>query len=168
MTEINPKTFWNAVGQRAMGVSVVTARGSDGPAGFLGLSTAHVCADPPTMLVSIDMRTSALQAVQQSRHFAINYLAHDQQAIADIFGGKSELKGADRFSTAAWDTLSSGAPVLRDAAGVIDCTLEEGIERFGVVIAIGRVVDFATSTRPPLVFFRGRYISTSPAEDTPR
>jgi flavin reductase (DIM6/NTAB) family NADH-FMN oxidoreductase RutF len=160
MKEIDAKAFWGAVGQRAMGVSVVTASGADGPAGFLGLSTAHVCADPPMMLVSIDRRTSALQYVLGGRHFAINYLAHDQQAIAEIFGGKSSLKGADRFTAGAWGALSSGAPVLQDAAGAIDCILEEAIERFGVVIAIGRVIDFSVSTRAPLVFLRGQYIST--------
>jgi flavin reductase (DIM6/NTAB) family NADH-FMN oxidoreductase RutF len=165
MQQIDAKTFWGAVGQRAMGVSVVAATGSDGPAGFLGLSTAHVCADPPMMLVSIDKRTSALQAVLESRHFAINYLAAGQQAIADIFGGKSSLKGAERFSADAWGILSSGAPVLQDAAGAIDCMLEETIERFGIVIAIGRVVDFRPSVRDPLVFFRGQYVSTSPQTD---
>ena len=159
MKDMNPKEFWSAVGQRAMGVSVVTASGAEGPAGFLGLSTAHVCADPPLMLVSIDKKTSALQSVLASRHYAINYLAHDQQAIADIFGGKSALKGAERFTTAAWGKLSSGAPTLQDAAGVIDCVLEEAIERFGVVIALGRVVDFSTSSREPLVFLRGQYVS---------
>jgi flavin reductase (DIM6/NTAB) family NADH-FMN oxidoreductase RutF len=168
MKEIDAKSFWGAVGQRAMGVSVVTASGADGPAGFLGLSTAHVCADPPLMLVSIDKRTSALQAVLGSRHFAINYLASDQQEIAEIFGGKSDLKGADRFSVGVWEALSSGAPVLRDSAGAIDCVLEEAIERFGVVIAIGRVVDFSAGTRDPLVFFRGKYISASPKEDAAR
>jgi flavin reductase (DIM6/NTAB) family NADH-FMN oxidoreductase RutF len=168
MKEIDAKAFWGAVGQRAMGVSVVTASGAEGPAGFLGLSTAHVCADPPTMLVSIDQRTSALQTVLASRHFAINYLAHDQQTIAEIFGGKSPLKGADRFSADAWGALSSGAPVLRAAAGAIDCVLEEAIERFGVVIAIGRVVDFSASTRDPLIFFRGRYISAPLAGETAR
>jgi flavin reductase (DIM6/NTAB) family NADH-FMN oxidoreductase RutF len=55
---------------------------------------------------------------------------------------------------------------LRDAAGAIDCTLEEGIERVGVVIAIGRVVDFTTSKRPPLIFLRGQYVST-PATEGP-
>lgn len=168
MKDIDAKAFWGAVGQRALGVSVVTASGADGPAGFLGLSAAHVCADPPMMLVSIDKRTSALQAVLQSRHFAINYLARHQQEIADIFGGKSSLKGADRFKTAVWGVLSSGAPVLQDAAGAIDCMLEETIERFGVVIAIGRVVDFSAGTSEPLIFFRGRYISTPPKAEAGR
>ena len=156
MKVIDAKAFWSAVGQRALGASVVTATGSDGPAGFLGLSTAHVCADPPTMLVSIDKRTSALAAILESRHFAINYLAGDQGDIADIFGGKSELKGSDRFSRGAWATLSTGAPVLAEAAGAIDCTLEETIERHGVVIALGRVVDFAATTREPLILLRGK------------
>jgi flavin reductase (DIM6/NTAB) family NADH-FMN oxidoreductase RutF len=159
MQEMNAKNFWNAVGQRAMGVSIVTATGTGGPAGFLGLSTAHVCADPPLMLVSIDKKTSALQPVLESRHYAINYLAQDQQGLADIFSGKSELKGAERFSTASWSKLTSGAPALQDAAGVIDCVLEEPIERFGVVICVGRVVDFATSDRAPLIFFRGKYLA---------
>src|SRR5215211_4839463 len=133
MQNIDAKAFWSAVGQRAMGVSIVTACGADGPAGFLGLSTAHVCADPPIMLVSIDKRTSALQAILESRCFAINYLSRDQQAIADVFGGKSAAKGAERFASGSWGRLSTGAPVLADGAGAIDCALEETIERFGVV-----------------------------------
>jgi flavin reductase (DIM6/NTAB) family NADH-FMN oxidoreductase RutF len=157
MTLIDAKAFWGAVGQRALGVSVVTARGPDGPAGFLGLSSAHVCADPPTMLVSIDRKTAALEAVLAARHFAINYLAEDQRPISDAFGGRTEAKGAQRFESATWTALSSGAPVLADAAGAIDCTLENTVEHHGVVIAIGRVVDFVAGSRPPLVFFRGKY-----------
>lgn len=156
---IDQKAFWGAVGQRVLGVSIVTAAGADGPAGFLGLSSAHVCAEPPTMLVSIDKRTSALQAVLQGRHFAINYLARDQQAIADAFGGRTEAKGADRFASGSWGKLTTGAPILTDGLGAIDCTLEETIERHGIMITLGRVVDFATSTREPLVFLRGKYVT---------
>ncbi|HET9904877.1 MAG TPA: flavin reductase family protein [Xanthobacteraceae bacterium] len=159
MQQIDPKAFWTAVGQRALGASVVTARGPQGPAGFLGLSTAHVCADPPTMLVSIDKRTAALDAIREARHFAISYLASDQGELAEIFGGRTPLKGADRFGRGTWTTLSTGAPVLADAAGAIDCTLEETLERHGVVIALGRVVDFAESTREPLVMLRGRTVA---------
>ena len=51
---IDPKAFWMALGQRATGMTVVTAEGDDGPTGFLGLSAAHVTASPATMLVSVD------------------------------------------------------------------------------------------------------------------
>jgi flavin reductase (DIM6/NTAB) family NADH-FMN oxidoreductase RutF len=87
-TPIDARTFWRMLGMRAVGVTVITAQGEDGPAGFLALSATHVTADPPSMLVSIDDRTAALKAVQHSGHFAINYLSAADQALADSFGGR--------------------------------------------------------------------------------
>jgi flavin reductase (DIM6/NTAB) family NADH-FMN oxidoreductase RutF len=155
--QIDAKTFWRALGMRATGVVVATARGPDGPAGFLALSATHVTADPPTMLVSIDKRTAALNAVLHGRHFALNFLAAGDQALAEMFGGRGEARGADRFAPERWGMLTSGAPVLNDAVGAIDCVLEETIERFGVIIAIGRVVDVVVREGEPLLFFRGTY-----------
>ncbi len=156
---IDQRTFWRAIGNRASGSTVVTARSADGPAGFLGLSAAHVCADPPLMLVSIDKRTSALQTILAARHFALNFLPREAAGIADMFGGKGAQKGAERFDTGNWGTLRTGAPVLLDAVGAIDCSVEETIERHGVVIVIGRVVAVMDGgDRAPLVHFRGGYL----------
>src|ERR1700742_46272 len=91
---IDTKQFWQAIGQRATGSTIVTARAGGGPAGLLGLSATHLCADPPAMMVSIDKRTSALPAILEAGHLAINYLSSTQRELADIFGGKSDLKGA--------------------------------------------------------------------------
>lgn len=155
---IDPKTFWRAIGERAVGAAIVTASDENGPAGFLALSATHLSADPPMMMVSIDKRTSALATVLNAKHFAINYLAVGSEGIIDIFGGKSLLKGADRFEAGRWTTLSSGAPIYTDAAGALDCVLDEVIERHGAVIAIGRLVDFTSATgRDPLVSYRGAY-----------
>src|SRR5215831_8435344 len=99
---IDVRTFWRAIGQRATGSTVVTASSAEGPAGFLGLSATHLTADPPLMMVSIDKRTSALATILAARHFAINYLPKDAMAIADMFGGKGERKGADRFEVGRW------------------------------------------------------------------
>jgi flavin reductase (DIM6/NTAB) family NADH-FMN oxidoreductase RutF len=156
---IDMKQFWQAIGQRATGSTIVTARSEAGPAGLLGLSATHLCADPPIMMVSVDKRTSALPTILEARHFAINYLSSAQRSLADIFGGKSDLKAADRFTTASWGRLATGAPTLDGAVGVIDCELVETIERYNVVIVLGSVV--ATSSNPdaaPLVHFRGGYL----------
>jgi flavin reductase (DIM6/NTAB) family NADH-FMN oxidoreductase RutF len=156
---IDAKTFWRALGMRAVGVTVVTAQGEDGPAGFLALSATHVTADPPSMLVSIDDRTQALNAVLHGRHFAINYLAATDQELADSFGGRGPLKGADRFAAGRWRTLETGAPVLADAIGTIDCVLAETFRYHSTTIAVGRVAAFALSDRRnPLVFFGGQYL----------
>lgn len=157
---IDPGSFWRAIGQRATGATIVTAQSSVGPAGLLALSATHVTADPPTMLVSIDNKTSALANVLDAKHFAINYLPQGAEDIVELFSGKSALKGADRFEAGRWGTLTTGAPAYNDAIGVIDCTLEEVIERHGVSIVLGRVVDFrADPDGAPLVYFRGGYLA---------
>ena len=157
---IGVKSFWQAIGQRAVGATIVTAAGSGGPAGLLGLSATHVTADPPTMLVSIDNKTSALASVLEAKHFAINYLPQGAEDIVEAFSGKSPLKGAERFEAGRWGTLATGAPVYNDAIGAIDCELEEVVERHGVSIVLGRVVDFrADPEGAPLVYYRGGYLA---------
>jgi flavin reductase (DIM6/NTAB) family NADH-FMN oxidoreductase RutF len=157
---IDARTFWQAVGQRATGSTIVTARSAEGPAGFLGLSATHVCADPPLMLVAIDKRTSALATILAARHFALNYLPSEARAIVDAFSGRTPQKGADRFQDGQWQTHVTGAPVFADAVGAIECRLEETIERHGVVIALGRVVNICLgNSNTPLVHFRGGYLA---------
>jgi flavin reductase (DIM6/NTAB) family NADH-FMN oxidoreductase RutF len=156
--DIDVKTFWRALGVRASAVAVVTAQGSDGPSGFLALSATHLTADPPMLTVSIDKRTGTLAAVRHARHFAINYLPRGEEALADMFGGKGGVRGANRFASGRWTTLTTGAPILDNAIGALDCTLEDAVERFDTVIAIGRLVDFTgRDDGEPLLFFRGGY-----------
>lgn len=153
------RTFWRALGSRAIGVAVVTAKGTNGPAGFLALSATHLTANPPTMLVSIGQSTSALAPILESRHFAINYVAKEREDLAREFGGQGSLKGADRFVAGQWTTLKTGAPALVGAVGVLDCELEEAIERHGTTIAIGKIVAFTQSSgAQPLISFAGKYL----------
>ena len=111
------------------------------------------------MLVTVDKRTSALQTILDAKHFAINYLPQGASELADVFGGKTALKGAERFGTATWQSLRTGAPVLDGAVGAIDCELAEAIERHGVMLLLGTVVATrANPERTPLVHFRGGYL----------
>jgi len=152
------KEFWKTLGTRAIGMTIVTARGADGAAGFVGLSAAHVSADPPTMLVSIDRKTSALAPILESRHFAINYLAKGQERLAELFGRRT-ADYAERFSSPDWTSLETGAPVLSTALGAFDCALDRTVELPDTVIAIGKVVGwFASETGDPLIFFRGKVL----------
>ncbi len=111
------------------------------------------------MLVSIDAKTSALSAIRDSEHFAINYLPRGTEDVVDLFSGKSEKKGRDRFEADRWGYLATGAPTFKGAVGVMDCKLEETIERHGTILALGRVVAIAGDAEAdPLVYFRGGYL----------
>ena len=154
---VDVKTFWQTLGERAIGMTVVTASDDNGPAGFLGLSATHVTASPPTMLVSIDRKTSALSAVTSSEHFAVNFLHADDGHVADAFSGKAGLSGSERFLDGEWTTLVTGAPVHSRALGAFDCRVEKIIEHGDIAIVIGAVVGtHAAGEGQPLIFFRGK------------
>jgi flavin reductase (DIM6/NTAB) family NADH-FMN oxidoreductase RutF len=156
-TGIDMKTFWTTLGQRATGMTVVTADSDEGPTGFLGLSASHVAADPATMLVSVDRKTSALAGIASRRHFAINFLPADAGKVADAFGGKAGLSGADRFAAGEWTTLATGAPVYKQALGVFDCAVTDIIERGNISIIIGTVAGASSRMDgEPLIYFRGK------------
>ncbi|QFR34939.1 flavin reductase family protein [Ancylobacter sp. TS-1] len=157
---VDAKTFWRVLSERATGMTVVTAQGEDGPAGFLGLSAAHVAADPPTLLVSVDAKTSALGAILARRHFAVNFLPAGAAHVADAFSGRTGLSGADRFVAGEWGALATGAPVFLGALGVFDCAVDQVVERGSISIVIGTVVGArAAGSGEPLVFFRGKTIA---------
>jgi flavin reductase (DIM6/NTAB) family NADH-FMN oxidoreductase RutF len=163
---IGPGEFWKAIGTRAVGASVVTAQGAEGPAGFLGLSATHLSASPPMLMVSVGNTTSALAAIHNAAHFAINYLLLGDRDLIDVFGGKTDRKGADRFDPDRWSTLSSGAPALKNALGVLDCRLEELIERQGATIAIGRLIDFRMGSGEPALTYHGGVATLLPSVPT--
>ena len=155
--KVDVKTFWRTLSERVTGVTIVTARDELGPAGFLALSAAHVTADPPTMLVSVDKRTSALATILSSGHFAVNYLPAGADGVADAFSGKTGLSGANRFVEGQWDTLATGAPVFKEALGAFDCVVDDVIQRGDTSIVIGTAVATTVdSSRSPLIFFRGK------------
>jgi flavin reductase (DIM6/NTAB) family NADH-FMN oxidoreductase RutF len=156
-TEIDGKAFWTALGQRATGMTVVTTDSDEGPQGFLGLSAAHVAASPPTMLVSVDRKTSALAGILARRHFAVNFLPAEATKVADAFGGRAGISGADRFAPGEWQVLTTGAPVYSDALGAFDCEVDDVVQRGDISIIIGKVVAVAFRfDGDPLVFFRGK------------
>lgn len=156
--DIDAAAFWRSLGQRASPVAIVTADNGGKPAGFFALSAAHVSADPPTMLASIDRKTAALEVVLAARHFAVNYLSAGQQKIAEAFAGKTAAKGAARFTAGHWTTLQTGAPILEDAVSAFDCTLDQVIERQNTVIVIGLVAALAFSeNNETLIYCSGSY-----------
>ncbi len=153
--KIEARAFWQIIGERPIGATIVTTRNEAGqPNGFLGLSAAHISASPPKMLVSIDRKTSALADIVQTGRFALNFLPAEASDLAGAFG----KSGPKPFETDDWDTLSTGAPALKTALGVMDCELSQIVEEDGVAIVIGRVVSARSASEgDALVFFRGAF-----------
>ncbi|MEO3388714.1 flavin reductase family protein [Mesorhizobium sp. CAU 1741] len=164
MDAIDPKTFWKAMGARPLGVPVVAARGSDGPAGLLALSVSHVTASPPSMLVSVGHSTGAHAAIKASGAFAISYLPEGAEDVAEIFGGRRGLSGAARFDASQWTSGATGSPIFAAGTAYFDCTISSIFTYEDTDIIVGRIESFAAdAAAAPLVTFGGGYRRLLPA-----
>jgi len=150
-------TLKDAMRLAAGGVSVLTA--GDGPdrTGLTVTSAMSLSIDPPTMIVCVNRKASALAVIQSRRHFCINVLSANHEDVANRFAGVGGIKGAARYDGADWRPGSTGALALEGALATIDCELEETIERHSHVILIGAVRAISARPGDPLVYNRSRY-----------
>jgi flavin reductase (DIM6/NTAB) family NADH-FMN oxidoreductase RutF len=56
---------------------------------------------------------------------SVNMLRAGEEAIADIFAGRTGASGEARFKTGEWMTLATGSPVLSSAIITFDCRVLE-------------------------------------------
>jgi 3-hydroxy-9,10-secoandrosta-1,3,5(10)-triene-9,17-dione monooxygenase reductase component len=132
-------TFKQAMRRLVGGVSVITAGSGDIRTGLTATSAISLSLDPPTMLVCVNRDASAWPVIQRERHYCVNILESRHQVLADRFAGRSGINGASRYEGERWRQFSTGAWGLEDALAVVDCAVEEIIERHSHGIIIGAV-----------------------------
>lgn len=158
---LDPSAFRHAMRQLAGGISAITVGADDDRTGLTVTSVSSLSAEPPAVVFCINKSSSSWPVLFHRRAFAVNVLSPQQRAIAERFSGRGGAKGLARYEGAAWAKLRTGTPVLRDALAVLDCEVEELIERFGSAVVIGRVLaaevlneDVETHA---LAYWRGTY-----------
>jgi len=163
-TTVDPATFRQALGQFATGVTVVTALDGATPVGFACQAFAALSLDPPLVLFCPGRHSRTWPVIERAGHFAVNVLSHAQRAVSTVFG----TAGADKFTSVPWSPAPSGAPVLHGALTWIDCAVHAVHDGGDHFVVIGRVNTLGEqSGEGPLLFFRGKYTATQPAEPTP-
>lgn len=160
LQRIDAETFKAIMAAAPGPATVVTALGADGRP--QGLTVSAVCAvslDPPLALVCLDLGSNTLRAIQESRAFTINYLAHGREELALRFATKSETK----FDEQAWTTPAAGlgGPVLSEAtAAYAACRVEQIVAAGDHMILIGAVVEgAAVDEHTALAYARRRFFA---------
>jgi len=150
--------FKDSMRHLAGAVSVITVGRGEDRTGFTATSVSSLSIEPPSVLVSLNRNSSSWPVLQRHGTFAVNVLAHDQQHIADRFAGRGGIKGAERYHGADWTELVTGTLALSDALTVLDCELDEAIDRHSHSILIGRVRAITIrGEAQPLVYWHGAY-----------
>ena len=140
--QVQPATrqsYRDAMRAIAGAVCVVTFGCGEGKAGLTATSVVSLSADPPTVLFCIQRNASAYASLALADAFAVNVLAAGQQEFAERFSGTRGLRGSDRYHGDDWFELPSGVSGLRSGAAILDCAVEERLERATHAILIGRV-----------------------------
>ena len=134
-------------------VCVITTEHQGVRSGLTATAVCSVSADPPQLLVCVNRSASAQPVIAASGRFAVNYLAHHQQAVADAFASSLD----DRFDYAEWTELGSGIPILQDAIVSFDCVVVQAVEAGTHTIFIGAIVGAVVRDAPNLIYKQGAY-----------
>ena len=107
----------------------------------------------------VNQTASAHDIIADTAAFSVNLLCPSHQELVGVFSGKTGLKGEDRFDDALWQTLVTGAPILKGALASFDCEVVDSKKVSTHTIYIGEVRDGAAKEDlDPLVYFRGGFL----------
>jgi flavin reductase ActVB len=147
----HPGAFLEAMATFPSGVTIVTTSDTTGRRwGFTATAFCSVSADPPLVLVCLAKSAECHPAFLETTGWVIHVIHTEHQPLALHFA----TRGADKFSSAAFDVSAAGMPVLADAAAVLHCSRYAVHDAGDHTILIGRVDDVAIGAEQPTVYFR--------------
>ena len=154
---LSPESYRDVLRHFPSGVTIVTIKAGEGVHGLTVSAFASVSPEPPLITIMIDHRHKAYEMIEtEGAVFAVNILAHDQSELSNRFAW---VKDEDRFAEGSWGTAATGAPVLEDALGWLDCTIYDRLVAGTHTLYIGEV-QAAKSPRSgelPLVYWNRGY-----------
>ena len=152
--------FRRTLSRFASGVTVVTAMADGRPVGMTCQAFASVSLSPPLVLFCPGRSLRVWPLIRDAGTFAVNFLTHQQAGVAAWLGRSNPRK----FEEIAWSASGvSGAPLLDESLGYVECVIQDIHEAGDHFVVIGRVVGMAVSeSTAALTFFDGRYGTTEP------
>ncbi|HYF85029.1 flavin reductase family protein [Azospirillum sp.] len=136
---------------------VASGQGAD-RRGLTVTAAVALCVDPPMVLACINRSAEAHDVILGTGAFSWNVLSADQVQLAERFAALDGSKGASRFSSAEWDEMITGVPVLLQSVCSFDCRLQDTVEVATHTIMIGAVVDQNHNQgKVPLIYSSGKF-----------
>lgn len=157
---VDTRALRDAFGCFATGITVVTTVDDHGEKyGVTANSFTSLSLEPPLCLFCLDNKALSFDAFQEARHFAVNVLAQEQEALSSNFARSN----VDKWNGVAYETWATGAPILPGCVANLECDVEATHEGGDHVIIVGRVREMAyrDGNCRPLLYYKGRYNALS-------
>lgn len=153
---IDSREYRDAMARYGGHVQIVTTAHEGVRRGVTVTAACSVSDNPGTVLVCLNHSNPLNGIFLDAGVFALNTLNARQEPLAVAFSGLDHLEVEARFGLAEWDTISTGAPALVDAAAVFDCRLIEAKPVATHTIFIGEVVGLRTGEPEPALLYLDR------------
>lgn len=152
-----PDIFKAAMRRLAASVSIVVAKGDEGPVGMAATSITSLTVDPPAVLVCVNRMTSLHALLVPTAPLSVNLLARHHREVSMAFGGGTPRE--ERFRVGDWQAGANGLPMLADAQANLECVIDAMLAYGTHSIVIARVIRARVSdTVAPLIYQDGGYL----------
>lgn len=151
--------FRRTLGMFATGVTVITTQVGDQVHGMTANAFMSVSLEPPLVVISVDRRSKMHQLLYEGRHYGINVLADDQQALSDRFAGRQTGIEEPSF------VQVHETPVVEGALAHLVARVVRSYWGGDHSLFLGRVEYARYGVGQPLIFHGGRYermVGTTP------
>lgn len=151
---VDKNEFRRLLARFAAGVTVVTTKGADGkPYGLTATAFTSVSLIPPLVMVCIGKDSESYPHFTAHGVFAVNFLRHSQEDLSQHFA----TKGGDKFSSVRWTAHATGAPIIENVLGWVDCRIVASHDAGDHTIHVGEVEIGDAHDDAPLIHYAGKY-----------
>lgn len=149
------RAFRDTVALFATGVAIVIAEIDGQVHAMTANAITSLSLEPLLMLFCPGKRARIAQSLPQMRHFTLNFLREEQQALSTYFAGGWRDSAPPPFRFVP----SEAGLRLQGALASVGCETQGITEAGDHWVVVGRVVALHRGVAPhrPLLFFRGKY-----------
>jgi flavin reductase (DIM6/NTAB) family NADH-FMN oxidoreductase RutF len=149
VTTVDPDALRAVMRHWPTGVTILTSRYEEFAHGMTVNSFSSVSLEPPLVLASVEKAVRTYSLIHISGIFALSFLREGQEWISNRFAGR-DTENNDRFEGLATYTAVTGAPILADNIGHLDCRVVAAHPAGNHTIFIAEVVHASAGTAGPV------------------
>ncbi|QQE79798.1 flavin reductase family protein [Alicyclobacillus sp. SO9] len=160
-TVLDTKTFRQAMGMFATGVTVMATEADGELHAMTANAFSSLSLDPPLILICLKRGAKMEHLINQGSYFSVSFLSEQQELLSTYFAGGSKDGTVPDFQFQPW----SNTVRLQGSICSVACQVHEIVEGGDHVVVFGRVMDIDMDSQgTPLLFYKGKYQTLARAE----
>ena len=122
------------------GLYVIGVKKGEDVNGFTGSWLSQISYVPPMVMIGVQKKSLAFKMIKAGKVFTINFLSKNQQEVAKTFFRPSKMRG-NTMGGYVFHTDVTGAPILDDSLGYLECKVNEIAGKGDHAIVVGEIVN---------------------------